>query len=359
MFADEMMGPERMEKRKQVDAVPAGGEADYDHYFRSGSFTSDLSTKVGMTPRGSLAQGDEDGLDSEPDSGLDIGEEEPQFVQEAGTAGEGLAAGEAGGRSIAGRTASVRRPGPTSLEPMAFGRERAGTVVGSQDAPFTPDIRRNDEDDAYFDQSLEHWQKKNPRTNYRPLAAQFLGWRMGMNNDRKFLGLGDGKPAQVRAPLTQDEIQAEGDKLDYQYDKSQPNQRYLSEQRNHQFWMQAHPEKPDAYQGDAPFMSEPDAGWDRVKSRGFLGVPWLLSMLGSKLFGTKGGRYDQRKADLARRKGTFERARETYGLTTEGRQGVMPKWIGRSNWARQEWASADKRTLFLMPNGVRSRLLGS
>lgn len=337
LFEDEMMGPERMQRRNEAAALLGGGDADYDRSSRRGSFMNDVDVDDEPMRRGSIAQDESNFLANRPDPGGEsMGGGLPMIEEEASDPMfEDLRLGSKPPKNA--RRGSTGRPGAASLEPMAFGRERAGTVVGRMGSPYTPDIYRNQDEEDHFDALGEREQLKSPDLDFRPVQAQFLRDRMNKSPD--VLKFGDGRRAPERSPLTQDEMFAEGDKLDYQHDAKRRDQRYLSQGRHWKYWGQAQPDKPDR----GAFMSRPDDGWDRVKSRGFLGLPWFFSMLGSKLLGTKGGRYDQRKADLARRKGTFERARETYGSTAEGRQGVMPDWIDQSDWARGKWRSAEMK----------------
>ena len=251
-----------------------------------------------------------------------------------------------------GRVNSMLRPDATSLAPMAFGRERAGTAVGALTAPWDPNIHRDQEleqaHDFAIDDALTQVSPKVAPKLFRGARAQALRGRM--NGDSGVFDHGyDGVPAPERAPHTQGELTAMGASMDYQEDAGRPDQRRLDPKRHWKFWKQAHPKKP----GAGAFMSEPDAGWDRVQSRGALGIPWLASMIGSKLFGSKGGRYDRRKADLARRDGHFDRAWETYGSTAKGRKGVMPDWVGQSTWARGKW---DKKVSAVEPTDMERRI---
>lgn len=305
LFEDEMMGPEHAAKQADAQALLGGEGADYDAFSRRGSFAQDADFDDEPMRRGSVGPGADAFYAQRP-------LQEPVGVS-----------------ARAGRVESMRRAGATSLEPMAFARERAGTVVGAQDSPWSPNIHR----DGEHEETLEDWAdaraERNPGADRLAMSKNIFKDRM----DGSARAI-PGRTMPERDPLTADDLQEEAEKLDYQHDESKPSERYLSQDRHWQFWDQAHPEKPNR----GAFMSKPDAGWDRVTSRGFLGVPWLFSMLGSKLFGTKGGRYDRRKEDLARRNGTFERAWETYGSNAHGKRGVQPKWMQESAWGRLKWA---------------------
>jgi hypothetical protein len=376
MFEDETMGPEHMAKQERVQALLNGNDADYDRFSRSGSFADDSGFDDQPMRRGSVAADEGNFLAVRPNTGLEgpgFGQsffaeddsdsdaenlaangsnlisarpnsrgvargDDLSTIREADSEAEEDGVAAQGAQPRAQRSGSMRRAGAPSLEPMAFGRERAGTTVGWKNSPFTPDIYRNHEEEDIFDGYAARLKERSPELDHLKINANFLRGRMEHNPG--VLDFGDGEQAPERGPLTQAQMFEEGEKLDYQQDEKDVNQRYLSETRHHNYWTKAHPNRPN----QGAFMSKPDAGWDRVKSRGFLGLPWFASMLGSKLFGMKGGRYDQRKSDLARRNGTFERARETYGSRPEGRKGVTPDWINESNWAREKWASAERQT---------------
>lgn len=320
MFENEMMGPERVANRKLAAELLEGGDADYDRMSRSGSFLNDDGGGEFM-PRGSIGGGDEDFLgnrpllEPEPRQGLAQIEEESDSDDEVAV------------RPRDGRINSMRRAGATSLAPMAFGRERAGTEVGAMTAPWSPNIHRDQELDEEAHDEMEVALKRHKGVKRGALQAAIL--RARMEGDSELFG---NSPA-IRPAHTSQELQEMGQQMGYQHGASSGLMANLDPKSQWQFWRQADPDQPD----QGAFMSAPDAGWDRVTSRGFLGLPYLFSKLGSKLFGTKGGRYDRRKADLARRNGTFERAWETYGATREGRKGVMPDWIQDSDWARRTW----------------------
>lgn len=329
MFEDEMMGPQRMADRAFAQEKLGGEGADYDAFSRRGSFLDDDVDNEPMR-RGSIGPDGDPFIARRPSQGMPAVQAPAQIIEEADSDDEMDV------RPRDGRINSMRRPGATSLEPMAFGRARAGTEVGAMSAPWSPNIHRDPELEEIHQASIDRHLKQNPGERRGEYERGLLRARMNGKN-----ALFNELQSPERPAHSEAELQAMGEQMDYQHDASDPGGRYLDPQRHWQMWRQANPERP--HQG--AFMSAPDAGWDRVQSRGFLGLPYFFSMLGSKLFGTKGGRYDRRKADLARRKGTFERAWETYGSTDEGRKGVMPDWIRQSDWARSRWRSRDNSGL--------------
>ena len=339
-----MMGPERMANKAFAEKQLGGGAADYDAFSRRGSFLDDDFDAEPMR-RGSIGPDADPFIARRPSQGMPAVQAPAQIVEENDSDDETEV------RPRDGRINSMRRPGPTSLEPMAFGRERAGTTLGTMSGPWSPNIHRDAEleEDRQFE--IDGLLKQHPGEHRGKYQRGLLRARMNGKTDAMFPGT---VPAeQARAPHSEDEFQAMGEQLDYQQDASDPAQRYLDPKRHWPMWTQAHPKKPN----QGAFMSAPDAGWDRVQSRGFLGLPYFFSMLGSKLFGTKGGRYDRRQADLARRKGTFERAWETYGPNDDGKRGVMPDWIRQSDWARGRWRSRDKSGLAVEMQRMQQKAL--
>ena len=336
-----MMGPQRMADRAFAEEKLGGGAADYDAFSRRGSFLDDDVDDEPMR-RGSIGPDADPFIARRPSQGMPMVQAPAQIIEEADSDDEMDV------RPRDGRINSMRRPGATSLEPMAFGRERAGTAVGAMSAPWSPNMHRDGElaegHELRIDRRLgidKALEEDTPLTKdqIKERVRQQAGLlRTRMNGDTRALF---GKATKARPAHSAEEFQAMGEQLDYQQDESNPSARYLDPERHWNWWPQARPDKPN----HAAFMSEPDAGWDRVQSRGFLGLPYFFSMLGSKLFGTKGGRYDRRQADLARRKGTFERAWETYGSNDWGKRGVMPDWIRQSDWARGKWRSRDNSGL--------------
>lgn len=324
-----MMGPERAANKKLAADLLGGDGADYDAMPRRGSFVDDDFDAEPMR-RGSIGPGEDAFLARRPSQGAPANQGLGPIIEESDSDDD------VDVRPRNGRINSMRRPGATSLEPMAFARERAGTMVGAMSAPWSPNFHRDGELEDTRQDSIDRLMKQKVGESRVPHEAKLLRDRM-QGNTRALLPKGI-DPQQAPAPHSEDEFQEMGEQMDYQEVLDGQRMRHLDPQRHWGLWTRAHPKKPDL----GPFMSAPDAGWDRVQSRGFLGIPYLFSMLGSKLFGTKGGRYDRRKADLARRKGTFERAWETYGGNAEGKKGVTPDWINTSTWARGKWAEKSR-----------------
>lgn len=386
MFVDEMMGPERMEKRKQVDAVLGGDEADYDRYFRSGSFVSHRSTEDETMPRGNIAQQDASFHGAEPNPGVDFGEGEQPMIQAAGDNAEGrLDTDEMGVRPRDRRIGSTGRPGHASLEPMAFDRRRAGSVAGAMSAPFTPDIYRNREEEVKVDNRAFKHEQAGRNGDALKLRAAFL--RSRMQGSSMVLNFGAGH----RAPVpTADQEKAEqarqNNGMSYLHaGKALPES--AGRDWDTYLWARMDPGNrvSPEHRGDAEEMWEemqggttpPEKGWDKPKVGRFRSA---MSWLGNKLtFGMFGGKdYRARQEALAKRRGIVEhafanrqqyfderefdlanptadehmKAKEMYGGQHIGRRGVLhsaftpydnpryndtESWIKKSDYGRAKW----------------------